>query len=272
MLPTLIDGPGFNNLVRAKHGWMLFNRHDVYIGRSIGKYGEFSEGEIDLFAQLCRQGDVVVEVGANIGAHTLALANLVGAHGRVHAFEAQRVVFQTLCANVALNSLMQVECRHTALGEQAGTLNIPDFVYSQEGNFGGVEISRFEEGFPVPMARLDDVLGLPSCRLLKIDVEGMEREVIAGAAGTIAKHRPFMYVENDRVEKSTALIAAIEALGYRAWWSAPPMYNPANFAKDPENVFPNIVSINMICVPKEVPLELQGFEPARAGHHPLQTP
>jgi FkbM family methyltransferase len=271
MLPTLIDGPGFNNLVRAKHGWMLFNRHDVYIGRSIGKYGEFSEGEISLFAQICRPGDIVVEVGANIGAHTLALANLVGSQGRVHAFEAQRVVFQTLCANVALNSLTHVECRQLALGERVGTLMIPDFVYSEEGNFGGVEVSRFSEGFPVPLARLDDVLDLPSCRLLKIDVEGMEREVIAGAAGTLAKHRPFLYVENDRVEKSAALIHAIEALGYRAWWSEPPMFNPANFADDAENIFPNIVSINMICVPVEIPMELEGFLPAQAGHHPLQT-
>ncbi|MBL8513413.1 MAG: FkbM family methyltransferase, partial [Betaproteobacteria bacterium] len=226
MLPTLIDGSGFNKLVRAKHGWMLFNRHDVYIGRSIGKYGEFSEGEIALFAQFCRAGDVVVEVGANIGAHTLALANLVGAQGRVHAFEAQRVVFQTLCANVALNSLTHVECHHLALGAQTGMLKLPDFVYSQEGNFGGVEISQFAEGLPVPLARLDDTLDLTTCKLIKIDVEGMEREVIAGATSTIGKHRPFLYVENDRVEKSSALIDAIEALGYRAWWSAPPMYNP----------------------------------------------
>ncbi len=272
MLPNLIDGPGFNNLVRAKHGWMLFNRHDVYIGRSIGKYGEFSEGEVELFSQLCRPGDVVVEVGANIGAHTLALASLVGAQGRVHAFEAQRVVFQTLCANVALNSLMQVECRQLALGDRMGTLKIPDFVYSEEGNFGGVEISRFTDGIPVSLARLDDVLELPSCRLLKIDVEGMEREVIAGAALTIAKHRPFLYVENDRVEKSSELIVAIETLGYRAWWSVPPMYNPANFASDPENIFPNIVSINMICVPNETPIALEGFALAQQGHHPLQTP
>ena len=102
MLPLLAETAGFNALVRAKHGLMLFNKNDTYIGRSIGKYGEFSEGEIAIFDQLCRPGDIVVEVGANIGTHTLPIAKMVGVAGRVHAFEPQRIVFQTLCANMAL--------------------------------------------------------------------------------------------------------------------------------------------------------------------------
>ena len=84
MLPLLAETAGFNALVRAKHGLMLFNKNDAYIGRSIGKYGEFSEGEIAIFDQLCRPGDIVVEVGANIGTHTLPIAKMVGGAGRVH--------------------------------------------------------------------------------------------------------------------------------------------------------------------------------------------
>lgn len=272
MLPTVIDGPGFNNLVRAKHGWMLFNRHDVYIGRSIGKYGEFSEGEVSLFAQFCRPGDIVVEVGANIGTHTLALANLVGSQGRVYAFEPQRVVFQTLCANVALNSHMHVECRQIALSDAPGELRIPDIDYAQENNFGGVELPRFAQGAPVRVARLDDEVDLPALRLLKADVEGMEQGVIGGARKTIAKHRPFLYVENDRVEKSDALIALIVSLGYRPYWHLPSMFSPGNFAGDPENLFPHIISVNMICVPTEAGMEMEGFSAATQGSHPFQSP
>jgi FkbM family methyltransferase len=271
MLPLIANGPGFNALVRAKHGLMLFNKNDIYIGRSIGKYGEFSELEVALFVQLCRPGDIVVEVGANIGSHTLPLAAMVGRDGRVHAFEPQRVVFQTLCANMALNSVANVECHRLALSNSADGLRLPDLPYEQENNFGAVELTRFTEGHPVPVARLDDTLDLPRCRLIKVDVEGMEQRVLEGARATIARHRPFLYVENDRQDKSDALIGCIEMLGYRLYWHTPPMFNPANFAGDAHNLFPDIISINMLGIPTEHSLEMVGFSRVNKGDHPLQS-
>ena len=96
---------GFNRLKACRHGWMLYNVNDIYIGRSLDLYGEYSEGEIALFRQFLRPGDVVVEIGAHIGTHTVFFAKTVGPTGVVFAFEPQRVVHQTLCANIALNSL-----------------------------------------------------------------------------------------------------------------------------------------------------------------------
>ena len=272
MLPLLAETAGFNALVLAKHGLMLFNKNDTYIGRSIGKYGEFSEGEIAIFDQLCRPGDIVVEVGANIGTHTLPIAKMVGVAGRVHAFEPQRIVFQTLCANMALNSVTHVECHHAALSKEPGTVHIPDLTYDQEENFGGVEVSRFGEGIPVPMMRMDDALDMPRCRLIKIDVEGMEHDVIRGATSLIARHRPILYVENDRLEKSAALIELIESFGYHLYWHTPPMFNPQNHAHDHENIFPGIFSVNMVCIPIDQTFELEGFVPVRRGEHPLIVP
>lgn len=271
MLARLIDAPGFNAMVRARHGLMLFNRNDIYIGRSIGKYGEFSEAEISLFAQFCRAGDIVVEAGSNIGAHTLPLSKLVGPQGRVHAFEPQRIVFQTLCANLAINSITNVEAHHAALAADAGVVHIPDLAYEQENNFGGLELPRLNGGAPVSQRRLDDCLALEHCRLIKIDVEGMEHSVISGARVLIAAHRPFLYVENDRLDKSEALIALIESLGYHLYWHLPPMFNPDNFARDPENVFPNLISVNMLGIPVEMPMMMDGFERVSAGAHPLNS-
>jgi hypothetical protein len=102
------DPGGFNELKMCKSGPMLFNKFDVYVGGSLQKYGEFSVGEQDLFHAILQRGELVVEVGANIGAHTIELARLVGPEGEVHAFEPQRIVFQTLCANLALNQLTNV--------------------------------------------------------------------------------------------------------------------------------------------------------------------
>ena len=104
-MKKLIGGAGFNHLIEGRHGYVLYNVNDRYIGRSVENYGEWSPAETALFARFCRPGDYVVDVGANIGTHTLAFARLVGERGRVFAFEPQRMVAQVLAANAALNSL-----------------------------------------------------------------------------------------------------------------------------------------------------------------------
>ena len=245
-------------LKQCRHGPLLFLREDMYIGRSLDLYGEFSELEAVLFAQIVRPGDMVVEVGANIGAHTVHLARLVGATGRVHAYEPQRVIFQLLCANVALNGLFNVHTRHAAAGSSAGELHVPPLNYAAVNNFGGLSLTHEKIGEPVPVICLDS-LALPSLKLLKVDVEGMEHEVLSGAREMIRQHRPFLYVENDRQEKSAALITLIDELGYDMYWHLPTLYNPDNFAKNPHNAFPAIVSCNLLCVPKESSLTIKDF-------------
>ena len=113
---------------------------------------------------------------------------------------------------------------------------------------------------------------LPSLRLLKIDVEGMEVDVLLGARRTIVTHRPIIYVENDRRENSARLIGTIQDLGYRLCWHLPRLFNPNNFAGHGENVFPGIVSINMMCVPAEMPVTVTGFRPVTGPDDSWDTP
>lgn len=249
---SVVADAGFNRLRECRHGRLLFNVNDQYIGRSLDLYGEFSEGETELFARVLAAGDVVVEVGANIGAHTAWFGRAVGPGGGVVAFEPQRVVFQTLCANVALNGLANVHCFQQAVGAQAGSIVVPLLDPAAPNNFGGLELTHaFPAGDRIPLVRLDD-LGLPRCKLLKVDVEGMELAVLQGAAGTIGRLQPVLYVENDRPHLAEALVRFIESLGYTCYWHRPPLFNPNNFYGNPHNVFGNVVSINMFCVPKQV--------------------
>ncbi len=251
---------GFNKLAECRHGRMLFNGNDMFVGRSLDLYGEFSETEARLFGQMVRPGDVVVEVGANLGALTLPIARLVGPQGMVVAYEPQRLVFQTLCANMALNSVTQAVCRQEAVGDAPGTLMVPQLNPSVVQNFGGLELGQAQQGESVPIVRLDD-RPLPRCRLRKVDVEGMERAVLLGATETIRTHRPFLYVENDRQEKSADLLRTIAEFGYTIYPDTPPLYNPDNFRKNPENVFGNIASFNLLGVPPGNPIAIQGSEP-----------
>ncbi|MCA9201695.1 MAG: FkbM family methyltransferase, partial [Planctomycetales bacterium] len=249
---------GFNDLVRARYGVMLYNRHDRYIGRSLNLYGEFSEGEVDLFRAMLKPGDVVLEAGANIGVHTLPLSQLVGKKGTVLAFEPQRIVFQTLCANMALNSVQNVHAHQQALGDTQGRVPVPALDYTRENNFGGLSLGRQAQGEPVPLVTID-ALAVSRCNLLKVDVEGMEQQVLRGARQTIERHRPFLYVENDRAEQSAALVQLMRSFGYRLFWHTPPLFNPRNYFGNEQNVFDTIASFNVLGVHQAIRADIQGL-------------
>ncbi len=244
------DLPTFNRLKQCRHGHMLYNVNDAYVGRSFDLYGEYSEGEIDLFRTFVQPEQVVVEVGANIGAITVFLAKHVGPRGLVVAVEPQRLVYQTLCANLALNSIVNALCYQQASGAHAGSIRVPSLDPYVQNNFGALALGQHQQGEVVPLVPVD-AFRLQHCHFIKVDVEGMEEEVLRGAANTIARCRPLLYVENDRIEKSDSLVRYIASLGYRMVWHRPPLFNPHNFSGNAENVFANVVSFNMLCLPRD---------------------
>jgi FkbM family methyltransferase len=267
----LLDADGFNQLAKGHKGYYLYNIHDIYVGQAIEKYGEYGGLEAQFLEQICGPRDVVIEVGANIGAHTVGLAKRVGPMGYVLAFEPQRLVFQNLCANIALNSLTNVECHWAAVGATQGFVTVPELDFSQRNNFGGLSLVNVRQGRRVPCVTLDDFLGLPRVRLIKIDVEGMESDVITGGKQVIAKFKPFLYVENDRIDKSENLMRLIDGLGYCMYWHTPALFNPHNYYGEAENIYDNIGSFNMFCVHRDIPMVIKDAqEITDFSFHPLR--
>jgi len=258
---------GYVRLKQCRNGPMLYPVTDQYIGQSFDRYGEFSEGETELFRQIVRPGRVILDIGAHIGAHTIFLAKATGPQGRVYAFEPQRILFQILCANVALNGLENVYTQQRALGRAAGSITVPRLNYATTGNFGGLSLGSWSQGEQVPMTTLD-ALNLPACHLIKLDVEGMEREVLAGAEQTLQRFRPVLYVENDREANSAPLIQQLLDWDYRLYWHLPPMFNPANYFGESQNIFANIVSVNMLGLHKSFNQNIQGL---REIHSPQES-
>jgi FkbM family methyltransferase len=258
--PFLNPFPQNNEVKECRYGKMIYNRHDEYVGRMLNLYGQLGEGESNVFRQIVKAGDVVVEVGANIGGYTLFLAEHVGPSGVVFAFEPQRILFQSLCGNMALNSIPNVFCFQQAVGSAPGQIIVPNIDYGHKGNFGGVALGSYRNGEAVRVVTLDS-LGLARCNFIKCDVEGMEEEVLKGATATLARFRPILYVENDRVEKSESLIRYIHSLGYNMYWHRTPLFDSDNFFGNQENVFGNTISQNMLCVPSELPQNLSDFRP-----------
>jgi FkbM family methyltransferase len=254
----------------TRYGLMAYNINDMYIGRSIDCYGEYSRGQTHLFAQIAQPGSLVVDVGANIGAHTLSLARIVGPRGHVVAIEPQRAIYQLLCTNLALNEIGNVRAIHAGAGQVPGHAFVPVCDYATIGNFGGVALSE-AAGEPVAVVSIDS-LQLPACRFIKIDVEGHEQAVIAGAAETIARFQPALYVENDRREKSPDLIRQIRDLDYVLYWHLPYYYNPENFYGNPNNVFRGTLSIDMLCLPRSDTRAIVGMTPVTGPDDwPLST-
>lgn len=243
---------GPNRLCHGRLGYrFLYNENDVFIGASLAAYGEFSGAEADFLEGLVQPGDVVVEVGANIGALSVGIAKKLGPHGRLFAFEPQRIVFQILCANIALNNLDNVECLMMAVGSQRAMVTVPELDFSKRQNFGGLSIGGAREGRPVPCDTLDSLLDTDKIRLIKADVEGMEADVLSGARRLIMKSRPTIYVENDVEEKSAALFTLLDGMNYDMYWHLPPLFRKNNHAGNSRNIFGETVSINMLCLPRD---------------------
>jgi FkbM family methyltransferase len=239
----------FNRVKQCRHGMMLFSVNDVGIGRSLELYGEYAEAQVDVFRQLLRPGDLAVDAGANVGAHTLAIAHLVGPEGIVLAFEPQRLVFQALCANLALNNVTNVWPYQAAVGDTNDPMFAPIVNPYTHADLGMFTLLGRTDGDSVSQLRLDE-LPLPRCRLIKIDVEGMEQNVIRGAINTIIKFKPALYVDTSRNEDTSVLTRLIDSLGYDVYWHRPPRFNPANFDNNSRNTFGDAKGNHLLCVPR----------------------
>ena len=251
---------------------------DRYIGRSLQLLGEYSEGEVRLFRSLLAPGDTVIEAGSHIGAHAIPLAQIVGASGRVIAFEPQRVLHRILRANTALNNLGRVlDLRRSAVDEVERLLHAPIFDYSAADNFGGFPdtMVAFTESRnktigheSVPAVTIDG-LGLSSCALIKADVEGMEIAVIGGALDTIDRCRPMLYLEA-HPGGTQALFVSLDSMNYRLWRHAPPMFSAENYNGTTENPWAHVLSTNILALPADrgIPEDLE----AQHGLHPIKDP
>jgi FkbM family methyltransferase len=199
-------------VLETHYGPVIVNRHDTVIGHWIARDGGWEKDEIELLRWVVtscypQENEVeILDIGANIGSHTIAFARFPFRNLVVHAFEAQRIIFQMLAGTVALNSLDNVYCHHKAVSSEAdATIEIPALDYDAPGDFGSLELepvsgsdfvarrlSRPAER--VNTVRIDD-LNLQRVRLIKVDAEGMEHKVFAGAVNTIDRGRPVLFFE-----------------------------------------------------------------------------
>lgn len=206
--------------------------------RSLMQYGEWAGEDQALLAALVGPGARVLEAGAGVGVHALALARLVGASGAVYAIEPRMRYFRLLCATAALNGLDQL---HASDGARR---------FAQTGEIAMVDA----------LARLD-CAQLPPLQLIKLDGGEEGAGVLQALAEPIARDRPWLFIENADKEGSAALISRVFALDYRAWWHVTPYFNPGNYFRCDTDIFAALgrPKVNILAGPRATAIAFEGL-------------
>ncbi len=180
-------------------------------------------------ARTGRKGHAL-DVGAFIGTHSLYFARYCG-FSQVLSYEANPVTFQVLESNMRTNALEgTVVVKNIALGAQVGTANI---LVGSTGNAGGSRVEFTSVGGLATVSTIDleaERGGATEIGLIKIDVEGAEIDVLAGAAEVIQRHTPVLCVEVHTTEHLRTVVRMLDGSHY--WivdclgWSPTYLFEP----------------------------------------------
>lgn len=207
----------------------------LYRALGLGRGGRALEYVYHL-PQLVKQGDKVIDIGANLGYYTCPLADLVGEGGRVYAVEPVPVIFSVLKRNVGKRR--NVELLNYALGEQERTIEMANDSVASVGYFGTGrnfvsegELSKDAVRFTAQMKRGSELFGgMEKIDFIKCDIEGYERVVLPELRPLIEKFHPTVLVETDG-ESRQQMIEMFTELGYRAYM----LVGGKEVALDPES-------------------------------------
>jgi FkbM family methyltransferase len=210
---------------------MVVDTSDV-LGRTLATSGIWEPQTTTAFHSLLADGDVCVDVGANVGYYTLLASNLVGPRGHVYALEPAPEIFAALEANLALNAVSNVTPLRIAAGPEEGHAAL---FRPPSGNVGRSSLRPHSDvpsrpdcsSVPVrPLSAVIPAADLHRLRLVKIDVEGYEVEVLRGLEPLFERGlRPAVLVEVHTLD-------APEAPDYLEWFCATYSLRPYTLAHD----------------------------------------
>jgi len=197
--------------------------NDKYISQELEKDGVWEAFETEVFTRLCREGEFILDIGANIGWYTAIGARLIGATGRVYAFEPDPANYALLRRNVsAIPSRANVRLFNFAIGDKRQTSRL--FLSPiNRGDHNLFASHESRDSVSIEIRTLDDLLmrekRLPT--LLKSDTQGSEARVLRGAQRLLEQGwRPDMILEfwpyglHGTGDDAGALWTQLDSLGY----------------------------------------------------------
>lgn len=152
-----------------------------------------------------------LDIGANIGTHTLVLADYFS---QVHAFEPQPDIFEILTSNVKVNKKRNVILHKHGLGDKSEVVSMDCMDSTKKKNPGGRGIARNGEGCLDISVKTLDSLNLKNISLIKLDVEGYEGKVLQGGMKTIQDQSPVVILEEHGWYNQPHSFKILKDLGY----------------------------------------------------------
>jgi FkbM family methyltransferase len=174
---------------------ILFNNiaileHDTHLSKWVKEHKrlDFDQNALPSVLPFIKEGDVIIDAGANIGCYGIAFINKAGQNGMLHAFEPSKESFECLEHN--LGKFDNVELYNSALSYKKGYCE----VIRENDNVGMNYVKETNKTEATRVTTIDS-LALNKVDFIKIDVEGDELNVLIGAYQTITKCKPTMYIE-----------------------------------------------------------------------------
>lgn len=224
-------------LKQCKHGTFAMFECDAPIGHCLRAYGEWAEPEMHFLKQVCRTDSVVIDVGSNIGTHTVFFARNCP-KGVIYSFEPQYYIYELLVTNILLNNCFNVKHYREAVTDEYETINLVNLPPTSEKNinYGEFKISNKENGIETTCRKIDS-LNLSRLDLIKIDVEGHEESVLRSAKDSIDKLKPFLYIEFNAKEGNPKLLETLDSFGYDCYWHVYEKFSPNNYNNNKTNIW-----------------------------------
>ncbi len=189
------------NFIRLhlKSDYIESNGHKIFLDSidslRLSTGGEHEFFELEIMKKEIKEGDVVFDIGANIGYYTLMFAKLVGPKGKVYAFEPDPTNFSLLEKNVKINNYKNVILINKAVGNKTGKIKL----YLSEENHGMHRVyeSKYcKRAVDIDIIKLDDLFNKGiKLNFIKMDIEGAEIDAIKGMSKLLNKNKPKMLTE-----------------------------------------------------------------------------
>jgi FkbM family methyltransferase len=169
---------------------------DAGVELSLFQTGTYEKGTLYFITSCLNRGDCFIDIGANIGLMSIFASQCVGNSGKILAFEAHPETHELLQENIALNHIENIDTFNFALGNETGKATIYDNWNVNRGGASLVIHAENSTGFEVDVKTLDEVIQNDfQPKMIKIDVEGFEFQVLKGATNTIKNCKPILIIE-----------------------------------------------------------------------------
>jgi FkbM family methyltransferase len=187
--------PKVNTIKCEEADYLLFSTDDA-ISNVLYKTGQWEQHLLTISRSLIQgvANPLILDIGANLGAYSIPIAKgIQNIGGKVIGFEPQRIIYYQLCGNIIINRLDNYEAINKAIGDFEGEIEIPYINYENNINIGAfsledkyrkklnIDMYMMKDKYRVPITKLNSLITEKFPALIKIDVEGLELNVLKGA-------------------------------------------------------------------------------------------